>query len=133
MTKREDPKCCRKVWSCGGQNRGDKQKSGDLRTPEGNFSVQSVQSAQGWSHDFHDGNGVIPNAYGPWFIRLKTGWSGIGIHGTHDPASIGKNVTEGCIRLENENLRILKEKYIRVGMPVIIERAPLKIRLYIPN
>ena len=104
-----------------GRNRGNKQKSGDCRTPEGKFSVQSIHPAQGWSHDFHDGNGVIPNAYGPWFIRLKTGWSGIGIHGTHDPASIGKNVTEGCIRLKNENLRTLKEKYIRVGMPVIIE------------
>ena len=104
-----------------GRNSGQKQKSGDCRTPEGNFSVQSIQSAQGWSHDFHDGKGVIPNAYGPWFIRLKTGWSGIGIHGTHDPDSIGKNVTEGCIRLKNENLRTLKEKYIRVGVKVVIE------------
>ena len=105
-----------------GRNSGQKQKSGDCRTPEGNFSVQSIQSAQGWSHDFHDGKGVIPDAYGPWFIRLKTGWSGIGIHGTHDSASIGKNVTEGCIRLKNENLRTLKEKYIKVGMVVIVER-----------
>ena len=43
-----------------GRNSGQKQKSGDCRTPEGKFSVQSVQSAQNWSHDFHDGNGVIP-------------------------------------------------------------------------
>ncbi|MDO4987624.1 MAG: L,D-transpeptidase [Synergistes sp.] len=104
-----------------GKNVGQKQKSGDCRTPEGKFSVQAIQSAKGWSHDFRDGKGVIPNAYGPWFIRLKTGWSGIGIHGTHDPKSIGKNVTEGCIRLHNEDLQELKEKFIKREMTVIIQ------------
>ncbi len=53
---------------------------------------------------------------------MKTGWSGIGIHGTLGPNSIGKNVTEGCIRLKNENLWTLKEKYIKVDMVVLIER-----------
>jgi len=104
-----------------GRNIGQKVKVGDCRTPEGKFSVQSIQSSQGWSHDFKDGKGVIPNAYGGWFIRLKTGWNGIGIHGTHDPSSIGKNVTEGCIRLKNENLQTLKDKYVRLGMVVVIE------------
>ena len=104
-----------------GRNTGQKQKSGDCRTPEGNFSVQTVQSAKGWSHDFKDGKGVIKNAYGPWFIRLKTGWNGIGIHGTHDPKSIGENITEGCIRMHNEDLTELKDKFIKLGMSVVIE------------
>ena len=63
---------------------------------------------------------MIKNAYGPWFIRLKTPWSGIGIHRTHDPASIGSNATEGCIRLRNENLHTLKENHIKRGMTVWI-------------
>jgi lipoprotein-anchoring transpeptidase ErfK/SrfK len=63
---------------------------------------------------------VIEKAYGPWFIRLKTGWKGIGIHGTHAPSSIGKNDTEGCIRLRNEELVELKNNQIKIGMPVVI-------------
>ena len=45
---------------------------------------------------------------------------GIGIHGTHDPASIGTCASEGCIRLQNENLKKLKD-YAKVGMQVKIE------------
>ncbi|MDR1944115.1 MAG: L,D-transpeptidase, partial [Synergistaceae bacterium] len=73
-----------------GKNKGDKKRVGDLRTPEGTFPVQQVQDSSKWTHDFKDGKGAIRNAYGPLFIRLKTPpWRGIGIHGTHDPASIG--------------------------------------------
>ncbi len=103
-----------------GRVSGNKQKSGDCRTPEGAFSVEQIQNASGWSHDFHDGKGVIAGAYGPWFIRLKTGWKGIGIHGTHDPSSIGHDVTEGCIRLLNKDVDRLKKEYVTVGMKVVI-------------
>ena len=99
---------------------GDKRGKGDMRTPEGkNFSVQQIQDARSWTHDFGDGKGVIKYAYGPWFIRLKTGWSGIGIHGTHDPDSIGTLASEGCIRLKNEDLVEL-HKQVKVGMKVVI-------------
>jgi lipoprotein-anchoring transpeptidase ErfK/SrfK len=88
-----------------GLNYGNKEKVGDLRTPEGIFRVAQIQQSDTWSHDFGDGNGKITGAYGPYFIRLHTpGHSGIGIHGTHDPDSMEKRVTEGCIRLQNENL-----------------------------
>jgi lipoprotein-anchoring transpeptidase ErfK/SrfK len=87
-----------------GKNVGDKQRSGDNRTPEGIFSIQSIENAKSWTHDFRDGNGVIRGAYGPWFIRLKTRWRGIGIHGTHAPDSIGTMVSEGCIRMQNGDL-----------------------------
>ncbi len=103
-----------------GSNPGQKQKIGDRRTPEGVFSVAQIQDARAWTHDFRDGKGAIAGAYGPWFIRLKTGWNGIGIHGTHDPSSIGKNVTEGCIRLRNENLEKVRNA-LRVGAVVVIE------------
>ena len=87
-----------------GKNPGDKKGPGDLRTPEGKFTVVSIENAAAWTHDFRDGKGPVKGAYGPWFVRLETGWKGIGIHGTHDPASIGKAATEGCIRLENTDL-----------------------------
>lgn len=105
-----------------GKNAGDKEKAGDCRTPEGEFSVQQVQDARAWTHDFKDGKGVIAGAYGPWFIRLKTGWRGIGIHGTHDPSSIGTNATEGCIRLKNADVEKLKRDYIKVGTKVVITK-----------
>lgn len=103
-----------------GRNYGNKQRPGDLRTPEGVFHIESIQDASGWSHDFKDGKGAIEGAYGPWFIRLNCpGHSGIGIHGTHDPNSIGKRCTEGCIRMLNEKLEELKMK-VHPGMVVII-------------
>lgn len=114
-------KTLEKFGAAVGRNRGNKQKAGDCRTPEGNFTVQRIQDAHTWSHDFKDGKGVIEKAYGPWFIRLKTGWNGIGIHGTHDPSSIGTNTTEGCIRLLNDNVDKLKRSYIRPGTKVVIE------------
>jgi len=113
------------------KNHGDKKKSGDNRTPTswGNavdipksyggaksgipsqtvpFRVEEVCEASSWTHDFHDGKGVINGAYGPWFISLDTGWDGIGIHGTHDPKSIGTNASEGCIRLNNKDVDELR-------------------------
>lgn len=102
-----------------GKNKGHKQKTGDMRTPEGKFSLQQIQDASKWTHDFKDGKGVIKGAYGPCFMRLKTGFSGIGIHGTHDPKSIGTRATEGCIRLENKNAEALSKK-VTLGMTVII-------------
>lgn len=103
-----------------GRALGNKEKPGDMKTPEGLFSVQQIQNASGWTHDFGDGKGEIKGAYGSHFIRLKTpGHRGIGIHGTHDPSSIGTRATEGCIRLHNEDLLDLV-KYVYVGMPVVI-------------
>lgn len=87
---------------------GNKQKKGDMRTPEGVFKVVDIQNASKWTHDFHDGKGEIEGAYGKYFIRLKVpGHSGIGIHGTHAPESIGSRATEGCIRLNNDDLERL--------------------------
>ena len=81
---------------------GNKEKPGDMKTPEGLFSVQQIQDARAWTHDFGDGKGEIRGAYGSHFIRLKTpGHRGIGIHGTHD-------------------LLELVKKYVYVGMPVVI-------------
>lgn len=110
-----------------GKNRGDKTKTGDMKTPEGVFRVSDIQNAADWSHDFGDGKGKIAGAYGPYFIRLLTpGHSGIGIHGTHDNASIGTRDTEGCIRLNNEDLKKLV-KQVRIGDVVVITPSKLDI------
>ena len=104
-----------------GKAKGNKMKKGDMRTPEGVFSVSDIQDASTWTHDFkNDSLGAISGAYGPFFIRLNVpGQKGIGIHGTHDPSSIGKRATEGCVRLKNEEL-IRLSKIVKPGIPVVI-------------
>ena len=103
-----------------GKNFGQKHKVGDMKTPEGMFFVQSIEDASERTHDFGDGRGEIQGAYGPYFIRLDTpGNKGIGIHGTHDPLSIGTRATEGCLRLNNNDLVELVN-VVRPGMMVLV-------------
>ncbi|GHT21149.1 L,D-transpeptidase [Bacteroidia bacterium] len=103
-----------------GLNYGNKEKRGDMKTPEGIFRVSEIQKAAHWTHDFKDGKGEIKGAYGPYFIRLEVPeHQGIGIHGTHDPKSLGTRATEGCIRLKNENVLQLVE-LVHPGTVVVI-------------
>ena len=109
-----------------GKNAGQKRVSGDMKTPDGTFPIDEVIDSSDWTHDFGDGRGEIEGAYGPYFISLDTSalsggaWDGIGIHGTHDPASIGTCASEGCIRMHNSDLLVLKAQ-IDVGTEVTIE------------
>jgi len=102
-----------------GKNPGQKQKVGDMTTPTGEFTVDDIIDSSYWTHDFNDGNGEIKEAYGPWFISLETGWNGIGIHGTHNPSSIRTMASEGCIRMNNDEVAELKE-LISAGTKVVV-------------
>ena len=103
-----------------GKNPGQKERVGDMTTPSGEFKVDEIIASNNWTHDFNDGKGEIEGAYGPWFVSLETGWIGIGIHGTHDPDSIGTMASEGCIRMKNDQVAELK-KLVFVGAKVIVE------------
>lgn len=106
-----------------GKNYGNKRKKGDMRTPEGVFQVSDIQDASNWTHDFGDGKGEISGAYGNHFIRLSVPkQKGIGIHGTHLPESIGTRASEGCIRMNNEDLEQLV-KLIYPPLTVVITPA----------
>lgn len=110
---------------CVGKAKGQKQKKGDMKTPEctfeNPFSITEIVDASKWTHDFGDGRGSILS-YGHWFMRLKTpGHSGIGIHGsTNNESSVPGRGSEGCIRLRDDDLIQLKENYAFVGMRVVI-------------
>lgn len=112
--------------ACLSKNLGNKQRKGDMRTPESPagkpFKITQIQDASTWRHDFNDGRGNI-KAYGHWFLRLLTpGHNGIGIHGsTNNESSVPGRASEGCIRLRDADIITLKEKYAYVGMPVIIK------------
>lgn len=120
LSSKSDTLCC---YDCAvGVNLGDKQYEGDKKTPEGKFFISSIEDSKLWAYNFNDGNGTRPNAYGPCFIRLSTPkWSGIGIHGTCFPESIGTRCSGGCIRLNNDDISDLI-KYVNVGTEVIIEK-----------
>ncbi len=111
---------------CLSKNKGNKQRKGDMKTPESPkgkpFRISQIQDASSWHHDFHDGRGSI-KAYGHWFLRLATpGHSGIGIHGsTNNENTVPGRASEGCIRLRDADIITLKEQYAFVGMPVIIK------------
>src|SRR5919206_3536635 len=66
--------------------------------------------------------------YGPGAIGISafspvlTGWTQggpIAIHGTNDPASIGRAVSNGCLRVQNDVLRRLFS-LVPAGTPVVI-------------
>ena len=111
---------------CVGKMKGQKQKKGDMKTPEctpeNPFVITEIVDASTWHHDFGDGRGSILS-YGHWFMRLKTpGHSGIGIHGsTNNESSVPGRGSEGCIRLRDGDLDHLHDNYATVGMPVIIK------------
>lgn len=112
---------------CLSLNKGQKEKEGDMRTPESEpgspFVIDAIKPASDWTHDFGDGRGAIL-AYGAWFLRLVTpGHHGIGIHGsTNNENSVPGRASEGCIRLRDQDIITLKEQYAWVGMPVIIKQ-----------
>ena len=75
-------------------------------TPVGNFKIINKLSNPTW---FKAGAVVAPNS--PDNI-LGSRWLGFdlpgyGIHGTTDPQSLGKQVTQGCVRMSNSDIEEL--------------------------
>lgn len=122
------------LFSCGiacGIKRGNKQEVGDYRTPEGVFKIVGIYESTEWIHKTRDGR-LVKGCYGPYYLSLHTPqFTGIGIHGTNAPRSIGKRASEGCIRVKTENIITIKENYAYGGMQVIVsgenERLPFMI------
>lgn len=80
----------------------------DNCTPIGDFVVDILQKQPMWQP--RDGRSPVAygeegNPLGERWIGFKDGaHTGLGIHGTSDPESIGFQGSEGCIRLKNEDV-----------------------------
>ena len=62
-----------------------------------------------------------PNPGGPFGVMwLSLSKAGYGIHGTNNPASIGKSVSHGCVRMHNQDVLELA-KQIPNGTRVFIQ------------
>lgn len=121
---------------CYAKRTGQKTKSGDMSTPEGDmqnyFTISQIQDASTWKHDFKDGRGSI-KAYGDWFMRLNLNKAtnlnaatrsnrSIGIHGSSgNRESVPGNDSEGCIRLRDEDISHLKSHFAQVGTKVVVK------------
>ena len=106
-----------------GSNQGDKQVSGDNKTPEGVYYITNWTSGDWLVKRYGNyakiyGSGAFPINYPNLVdkIRKKTG-HGIWIHG-RDPIG-GKDTTQGCVALHNEDLMSLYS-FAKVKDPVII-------------
>lgn len=131
---------------------GDKQIQGDHRTPEGTFTISSIENKKGVTFNYGAPSqakwypGAINKpveAYGAWFCRLKgvanngknISNNGIGIHGSggnegclsdsNKPLAPGHHKdrdSAGCIRLSNSGIIHFRNNYAFVGMKVIIKK-----------
>ncbi|WP_169823883.1 L,D-transpeptidase family protein [Bacillus marinisedimentorum] len=96
-------------------------KSDDL-TPTGTFQVIAKLENPWYSPKGITG-GSPDNPLGTRWLGLSVpGTSGekYGIHGTNNPSSIGKDVSLGCIRLDNRNVEWLFDR-VPLGTKVVIK------------
>lgn len=93
----------------------------DAETPVGTYPVVMLVKNP-WYLKLNIPGGDPKNPLGTRWIGLEvpgTDGSRYGIHGTNRPDLIGKSLSEGCIRMRNEDVNWLY-RYVRVGTWVTI-------------
>ncbi|WNS74151.1 L,D-transpeptidase [Bacillus sp. DTU_2020_1000418_1_SI_GHA_SEK_038] len=99
-------------------------KTEDL-TPEGFFTI-TVKAKDPYYRKKDINGGDPENPLGTrWigFDAAETDGRIYGIHGTNNPSSIGKYVSQGCIRLQNEAVESLYD-LVPVGTKILIVSSP---------
>ena len=81
-------------------------------SPSGTFTIIRRVPNPTW---YHAGHVVKPGKNNPVGTRwIGLSQKGYGIHGTNAPASIGHNVSHGCIRMRNRDVEELFE-HVKIG------------------
>jgi lipoprotein-anchoring transpeptidase ErfK/SrfK len=93
---------------------------GGDKTPEGNFAI---------TEKVKDPNGKSNGVFGSRGMTLSN--TRYGIHGTDEPASIGKDESHGCIRMKKEDIEELYD-LVPIGTPVTIAKGGLPNELRAP-
>ena len=75
-------------------------------TPKGTFRIENVAANPG-------------GPFGVRWLGLDAPYGDYGIHGTNNPSSIGKAISNGCIRMQNRDILDLI-KYVWIGTVVKI-------------
>jgi hypothetical protein len=93
-------------------------------TPEGMFTI-TVKAEQPYYRKKNIPGGAPNNPLGSRWIGFDAnGTDGrtYGIHGTNQPQSIGRYITQGCVRLQNHHVEALFEQ-VPLGTKVLIVRS----------
>jgi lipoprotein-anchoring transpeptidase ErfK/SrfK len=93
-------------------------------TPEGLFTVK-VKAKNPYYRKKNIPGGAPNNPLGSRWIGFdanETDGRTYGIHGTNNPQSIGKYITQGCVRMHNLDVETLFEK-VPIGTKVLIIRS----------
>jgi L,D-transpeptidase ErfK/SrfK len=105
-------------------------------TPEGDFSILQKIRAPTWLvpatlRRERDLPRQIPpgpdNPLGDYWMSISR--DGYGIHGTNEPFGVGRRVSQGCLRMYPEDIRILFEE-VEIGTPVRIIYQPIKAGIH---
>ncbi len=88
----------------------------DSPTPIGEFTVATRIWQPWW---YPRGREPVPpgpdNPLGPWWLGLTV--AGYGVHGNNNEGSIGQFISDGCIRMSNEDVLEVAQ-WTRIGTPV---------------
>ena len=90
-------------------------------TPIGDFKVlgkltQPTYWVEGAHYDFGDPS----NPLGTRWITFRDG--GYGLHGTWEPESIGKQMSQGCVRMLNKDVEELYDMLVKYDSAVVIRK-----------
>jgi hypothetical protein len=94
------------AWSIGVGRPGEE-------TPTGEFAIGPKQKDPVWfrpGHDpvpFGDPENPLGTRWLPWFAGGEK--TGFGFHGTNEPEAVGGRVSQGCVRMRNEDVELLYE------------------------
>jgi lipoprotein-anchoring transpeptidase ErfK/SrfK len=100
-------------------------------SPAGAYTIVQRIPDPTW---YYQGKIVRPGKENPLGTRwLGLSMSGYGIHGTNSPASIGHNVSHGCIRMNNRDVEQLFEM-VAIGdaVELLAERTPESDQIFGP-
>jgi lipoprotein-anchoring transpeptidase ErfK/SrfK len=87
-------------------------------TPTGAFYLTELLQAPN-PHGAYGPYAYGTSAFSDTFSEFEGGPGQIGVHGTNDPSSIGRNVSHGCIRLRNSDMSTLAG-VVPAGTPIAI-------------
>lgn len=93
----------------------------DDLTPEGLFTI-TVKAVDPYYRKKDIPGGSLENPLGSRWIGFdarETDGRMYGVHGTNNPSSIGKRVSQGCIRLKNEVIESLYPQ-IPLGTKILV-------------
>jgi lipoprotein-anchoring transpeptidase ErfK/SrfK len=88
-------------------------------TPPGEYYVTEALTVPSWQRSAYGPYAFGISAHSDVYTTFGGGDGTIGIHGTGDPSSLGKDASHGCIRLSNDGITSLIHT-VPLGTPVQI-------------